>query len=162
MLSSTSNIKPLLYYGKNHQQINRIQVPTFNNTSRTIYTDTTSPCNSQAGRMTRPIILPSLLWDRFFLFDLKFLPSLVTCRETNMSALHAISCKLSNELLILCTTVCTLLRFWETVVTARKQSCGKVMFYHLSVSHSVHREFLYNVTSCLTGTPPPRRIPPVR
>ena len=34
-------------------------------------------------------------------------------------------------------------------VTARKRSCGKVMFLHLSVSHSVRREgreSLYDVT----------------
>ena len=26
------------------------------------------------------------------------------------------------------------------IITARKRSCGKVMFLHLSVSHSVHME----------------------
>ena len=29
--------------------------------------------------------------------------------------------------------------FDVNVITVRKQSCGKVMFLHLSVSHSVHR-----------------------
>ena len=36
----------------------------------------------------------------------------------------------------------TLLEPWlngKTIVTVRKRSCGKVMFSHLSVSHSVHR-----------------------
>ena len=37
------------------------------------------------------------------------------------------------------------------IFTACKRSCGKVMFLHLSVSHSVHRgrRSLYDVTSCL-------------
>ena len=38
-------------------------------------------------------------------------------------------------------------------ITAHKRSCGKVLFLHLSVSHSVHRGggggSLYGVTSCL-------------
>ena len=29
------------------------------------------------------------------------------------------------------------------MITARKQNCGKVMFLHLSVSHSVHRGEVY-------------------
>ena len=46
-------------------------------------------------------------------------------------------------------------------ITARKRSCGKVMFLHLSVSHSVHRGGI-----SLTETPspdidPPRDTPPL-
>ena len=38
-------------------------------------------------------------------------------------------------------------------ITARKRSCGKVMFLHLSVSHSVNRGegSPYDVTSCLAA-----------
>ena len=50
---------------------------------------------------------------------------------------------------------------------ARKRSCEKVIFLHLSVSPSVHRGSvsLYDATSCLTETPwtetpPPNRDPP--
>ena len=32
----------------------------------------------------------------------------------------------------------SLVSFFRSLITARKQSCGKVMFLHLSVSHSVH------------------------
>ena len=31
---------------------------------------------------------------------------------------------------------------WPIVITARKRSCGKVIFIHMSVSHSVHRGVL--------------------
>ena len=38
--------------------------------------------------------------------------------------------------------------------TVRKRSCGKVMFLHLSVSHSFdRRRSLYDVTSCLAHVP---------
>ena len=40
--------------------------------------------------------------------------------------------------------------------TVRKRSCGKVMFLHLSVSHSVHR----GSTSVHAGIHPPGQTPP--
>ena len=30
-------------------------------------------------------------------------------------------------------------RIYDDIITVRKRSCGKVMFLHLSVSHSLHR-----------------------
>ena len=40
------------------------------------------------------------------------------------------------------------------IITTRKRSCGKVMFLHLSVSHSVPGGSLYDVTSCLAVRSP--------
>ena len=43
------------------------------------------------------------------------------------------------------------------VITARKRSCRKVMFLHLSVSHSVHRGVS---AQCMLGYTPPRAETP--
>ena len=52
---------------------------------------------------------------------------------------------------------------WRTnvcIFTARKRSCGKVMFLHLSVSHSVHRGGLCMMSLPVWQTnPPPDRHP---
>ena len=48
------------------------------------------------------------------------------------------------------------------IVTVRKRSCGKVMFLHLSVSHSVHRGGCLPggcIPACTGQTPPPGRHP---
>ena len=44
------------------------------------------------------------------------------------------------------------------IVTVRKRSCGKVMFLHLSVSHSVHRGGC--LPQCMLGYNPPGKTPP--
>ena len=46
------------------------------------------------------------------------------------------------------------------IVTVRKRSCGKVMFLHLSVSHSVHRTGSGVSVSVHAGIPPPTPTPP--
>ena len=56
------------------------------------------------------------------------------------------------------------------IVTTRKRSCGKVMFLHLSVSHSVHRGVSASVHAGIQppwedtplGTTPLGRHPPCR
>ena len=54
---------------------------------------------------------------------------------------------------------------WHTIFTARKRSCGKVMFSHLSVSHFVHGRCLPLVQGSLPhplGQTPPSQAPPGR
>ena len=38
---------------------------------------------------------------------------------------------------------CTQIRSVGDLITVRKRSCGKVIFSHLSVNHSVHREGMH-------------------
>ena len=49
-----------------------------------------------------------------------------------------------------------------TIFTARKRSCGKVMFLHLSVSHSVHRGGAVSQHEMGRGCTPPRQTPSLR
>ena len=60
----------------------------------------------------------------------------------------------SNIKFINCAS-CLLLRIFFSFVTAHKRSCGKVMFLHLSVSHSVHGGW----GACVPHTPLPCTLP---
>ena len=59
----------------------------------------------------------------------------------------------SNDRSFDCPMVCT-----DTIhMTIHKRSCGKVMFLHLSASHSVHGGCL---SQCMLEYTPPRRLTP--
>ena len=110
------------------------------------------------------ICLLTLLW--FFLSACPHRYDFVICKieDPNVSCISSANFQNKSILLTDIELHCTVTKSLSvaliphTLITARKRSCGKVMFLHLSISHSVH---LGGKVFAPPGqTPPRQRHPP--